>query len=157
MGLVKFDTSELKRLEKYLSDKKKIDKFFEDLTKEVATVVLSSAIMLTPVDTGELRRGWTGGVEKTPKDYIFNNKRVSKIGNSYKITLSNGLKYAEYVNYGHRQEVGRYVPAIGKRLVKPWVEGQYMVEKSINQAEAVLPDVCKRKTEEFLKNVFKIK
>ena len=31
------------------------------------------------------------------------------------------VKYAPYVEFGHHQEPGRYVPAIGKRLKVSWV------------------------------------
>ena len=36
--------------------------------------------------------------------------------------IGTNVKYAPFVELGHHQEVGRYVPAIGKRLVKDWVE-----------------------------------
>ena len=36
--------------------------------------------------------------------------------------IGTGVKYAPYVELGHHQEPGRYVPAIGKRLKKSWVE-----------------------------------
>lgn len=42
-------------------------------------------------------------------------------------------EYAPYVEYGHRQEVGRYVPAIKKRLTKPYVEGRYFFKQNIER------------------------
>jgi len=36
------------------------------------------------------------------------------------------VKYAPFVEFGHKQEVGRYVPAIGKRLVAPFVEARHV-------------------------------
>lgn len=35
--------------------------------------------------------------------------------------IGTNVKYAKYVEFGHWQEPGRYVPAIGKRLVRDYV------------------------------------
>ena len=35
--------------------------------------------------------------------------------------IGTDVKYAPYVELGHHQQPGRYVPAIKKRLVKAWV------------------------------------
>ena len=35
--------------------------------------------------------------------------------------IGTGVKYAPYVELGHHQQPGRYVPAIKRRLVKSWV------------------------------------
>ena len=49
----------------------------------------------------------------------------------------NTSRYASFVDEGHRQEVGRYVPMLGTpiggvvhgaRLKKPWVEGLHMTD-----------------------------
>lgn len=36
--------------------------------------------------------------------------------------VGSNVKYSVFVELGHHQQVGRYVPAIGKRLVNDWVE-----------------------------------
>ena len=59
---------------------------------------------------GTLRKGWT----TTP---------VSIRGTNHNIDVINQVPYASYVEYGHRQEPGRYVPAIDKKLKKSWVRG----------------------------------
>lgn len=38
--------------------------------------------------------------------------------------IGTGVKYAPYVELGHHQEPGRYVPAIGKRLKASFVQGK---------------------------------
>lgn len=63
---------------------------------------------------GTLKRGWTA-------------KPVERFGNQYRITVINSVEYASYVEFGHRQKPGRYVPQIGKRLKRGWVPGQYML------------------------------
>ena len=53
---------------------------------------------------------------------------VKKTGQEYAVRVYNSASYASYVNDGHRQQPGRFVPAIGKRLVKSWVDGKFMAE-----------------------------
>ena len=53
---------------------------------------------------------------------------VKKQGRTYSVKVFNSASYASYVNDGHRQRPGRFVPAIGKRLVRSWVPGQHMAE-----------------------------
>ena len=50
-----------------------------------------------------------------------------------------------------RQEVGRYVPAIGKKLKQPFVQGKHMLKDSITQEE----DNLQKNIDELLKDVFK--
>lgn len=55
---------------------------------------------------------------------------VKKLGGTYSVKVFNSASYASYVNDGHRQRPGCFVPAIGKRLVRAWVPGQHMAEKA---------------------------
>lgn len=80
----------------------------------------------TPVDTGDLRRSW-----------IFEG--VTKSGFIFEMELSNNLEYSDHVEYGHRQEPGRFVPAIGKRLKADYVPGSYMLRDGTNRLEETLP------------------
>ncbi len=59
------------------------------------------------------------------RTYTCNNRRVkarmdyrqgSKKSNVYEIEIINKKLYASYVEYGHRQQIGRYVKAIGNGL-----------------------------------------
>ena len=63
--------------------------------------------------TGKLRRSW------------FIQEASSK-----RVVVANSAKYAEYVEYGHRQEPGRFVPKLGKRLKHSWVRGQFFAKRS---------------------------
>lgn len=45
--------------------------------------------------------------------------------------------YAPHVEFGHRQHVGQFVPAIGKRLVKPYVPGQYFLRTNFNMQKPI--------------------
>jgi hypothetical protein len=43
--------------------------------------------------------------------------------------------YAAAVELGHKQEVGRFVPAIGKRLVQPFVQGNPYMERIVERSQ----------------------
>lgn len=68
----------------------------------------------TPVDTGELRQSL--GMTKT----------------SDGVTVGYTKDYARHVEFGHRQQPGRYVPAIGKRLKRSWVPGQAYLKRNVD-------------------------
>lgn len=52
--------------------------------------------------------------------------------------------YASYVNDGHRQQPGRYVPILGKRLVENWVDGLNMAEKAEKETERQSKNILRR-------------
>lgn len=62
---------------------------------------------LCPVDTGNLRNSITHQREGDDTELI-----------------GTAVEYAPYVEIGHHQTPGRYVPAIGKRLVASYVPGK---------------------------------
>ena len=59
-----------------------------------------------PVDTGRLRNSIT-------HDY-----------DSRSVAIGTNVEYGKWVELGHHQEVGRYVPALERRLVRDFVPGQ---------------------------------
>lgn len=105
---------------------------------------------------GTLRRGWTGGA--AVKDYkaYAGSLPITKTGTDYTIEIINPVEYASYVEFGHRQEVGRFVPAIGKTLKAGWVPGQYMLTKSEATLRSIAPGVLERELEKVLREVFKV-
>ena len=164
MGNLKFDKKELEKLQKQLEELEKgkaRDKFFEDCAKEMAARLLALVIPKTPVGVyddpsrkgGTLRRGWTGG-KKMDAEAFAKSLEIEKSGKTYTITVENNVEYAPYVEYGHRQTPGRYVPAIGKRLKKGLVQGKRMLEISEQELEALAPEILQKKLEKFLKGVF---
>ena len=165
MGNLKFDKKELEKLQKQLEELEKgkaKDKFFEDCAKEMAARLLALVIPKTPVGVypddpsrkgGALRRGWTGGKRRSAEAFA-DSLTVKKSGNTYTITVADDVPYASYVEYGHRQKPGRYVPAIGKRLKESLVPGKRMLEISEQELEALAPKILQDKLENFLKGVF---
>lgn len=103
---------------------------------------------------GTLRRGWTGGKAVKPEDYAKGLK-VTRSGQIYVIEVVNPVEYASYVEFGHRQTPGRYVPALGKTLVKGWVEGKKMLTISEEEIRRDAPRVLENKLKKKLGECFK--
>lgn len=110
---------------------------------------------------GTLRRGWTAkteseanskGVGMSAVQYA-QSLDVQRVGNVYRITIINPVSYASYVEYGHRQTPGRFVGAIGKRLKKSWVEGQFMLTISEMELRDEAPAIIERKIAALLRSV----
>ena len=115
---------------------------------------------------GTLRRGWIAKsqneaealknnkpYENEIKEYVY-KLRVEKLGQTYIVWLVNIVDYASYVEYGHRQKPGRYVPAIGKRLKKLWVQGRHMLQISMQEVEDRLPQFLDAKLQDYLNQIF---
>lgn len=94
----------------------------------------------TPVDTGELWRNWQVG-------------SVVKEGDKYTVEVYNSTEYAEWVEFGHRQTPGRYVPAIGKRLKKPWVQGKFMLTVSTREIDNIKDRLIRQRVEQKFREV----
>ena len=159
-----FDYRELEEFSRQLERLPgEIDLFCREMSKEIAARLFRKVIKRTPVgdysdtyeleDDGEnkflvmsdkqggtLRRGWTIGP-------------IVKRGNDYRITVFNPVRYAEYVEYGHRQEPGRYVPAIDKKLKKYWAEGIYMLTISEYEINGIAQPLVERRLEQKLRGV----
>lgn len=85
----------------------------------------------TSVVTGDLRRSVTfEGVEKHGDEFVS--------------TVSSNMEYAEHYEYGHRQDVGRYVPALGKCLVQRYVKGRHTFRLGRMRAQKNVDAALKR-------------
>ena len=78
-----------------------------------------------PVVTGNLRRSIT-------------SSDVKLNGNEYSMTIGSSLEYVKYAEEGHKQEVGKYVPAIGKKLKKEFVPGNHVIKDSVDLHQSKL-------------------
>ena len=119
---------DFKELEEYAKKLEKLNKLqMEDITKkclyDLANRMLTRVKEETPVKEGLLRGSWQIG-------FI-----VHKKGNEYFIEVINNVEYAQWVENGHFQTPGRFVPAIGKRLVNMYVPGRYMMKISAQQIQ----------------------
>ena len=70
---------------------------------------------LAPVQTGNLKNSMTSEVSQEEKA----------------VYIGTAVEYAPFVEFGHHQEVGRYVPEIGKRLVREFVPAKPFLKPAI--------------------------
>ena len=82
---------------------------------------------LCPVDTGNLRNSIT-------------HQQISENTEA----VGTNVKYAPYVELGHHQEVGRYVPAIKKKLKKSFVAGKPFLRPAAENHSAEYIQIIKR-------------
>ena len=138
---IKVQFNGLKEFQKIIEEmEKEKEQLMIDTIKELAARLLRKVIKRTPSDTGNLRRNWTVS-------------DVRKNGENYEIEVSNSAEYASYVEFGHRQTPGRFVPVIGKRLKKSWVKGKFMLTISENELQKQAPAVIEKKITEWLKKL----
>lgn len=112
-----------------ISDEKATEALMIKCTDALGSQVLRGTIKRTPVGKdrrvqgvpvkgGALRRNWE-------------QKPARRAGTVYKSVIFNGTPYALYVEKGHRIVKG------GRTV--GWVPGQFMLESSLTEVEAVIP------------------
>ena len=88
---------------------------------------------LCPVDTGAMRDGIT---------HAYNDD-----GHQVTLIVGTNVYYAPYVELGHHQQPGRFVPKLGKRLVRSWVPGKPFLrpafEDHLDEIEQIILDILK--------------
>ena len=89
---------------------------------------------------GNLKRNWT-------------ISPINKIGNNYTIEVINPTEYASYVEFGHRQRPGRYVPAIGKSLTENFTQPKYMLTNAEVAIRSKIPGILEKELNKFFKEV----
>lgn len=145
MGVISVDTTEIERWKRQINSLSGVAKeqFFTDCLNELANRFLALVVPRTPAKSGVLRKGWINGMGSPTSS-----------GTTHQIIVTNDTPYASYVEYGHRQEPGRYVPAIGKRLVASWVNGQHFQQGAEDDLSKVAPGVVQGKLNMYLRTVF---
>ena len=93
----------------------------------IGSIGEDAAQALCPVDTDNLRLSLTHEVNTHKKE----------------VTIGTDVRYAPHVEYGHVQEVGRYVPAIGKRLKKDFVPAKPFLRPAIQNNIPIFEQVIK--------------
>lgn len=109
----------------------------EQAMKHLAQRTVDMAKKNTPVDTGQLRRSW-----------------MVREASALRVVVVNYASYAEYVEYGHRQRPGRFVPKLGKRLKHSWVRGQFFAKRTgesvRKSAPAIMRPIVIREVEKII-------
>ena len=147
---VTVDVSELKNWSikiGELASTHKEQRFYTEAVKDLAARLLALVIPRTPVKSGTLRRGWTADV--APGVSVSAGG-----GGTYTIEIINPVEYASYVEFGHRQTPGRYVPAIGKQLKQRWANGKFFLTLSEAELGMIAPGILEAKLDQFLRTVF---
>lgn len=138
-----------------------MNKFCQDVSKELAARLLALVIPRTPVGRypkssgkkgGTLRRGWTA---RTAGEAAASSSMdakayaaalpVSRQGRNFYVQVINPVEYASYVEFGHRTRGG-----------KGWVNGQYFLTLSEHDLERLSPALIERKLEALLREVFRV-
>lgn len=157
-----FNFREMERLAKNLETvAKNKDRLFAGAAKELAARLLALLIEKTlpgeyppgsGMAGGTLRRGWTS---KTHEEAFSNRKSepgvkeiqdllkniaVSDDGSTYTIKIINPVKYARYVESGHRT-VNH----------KKWIDGKFMMRMSVEEIKKIAPQILEERIEKFLR------
>lgn len=149
-----------------LAEKEAMDGFFERACSEMGARFLERVVPDTPAEEngtvyydmggalgvrhikgGALRRGWKAG-------------KVQSAGRLHEITVSNNVRYASYVEYGHRQNVGQFVPWLGKpdengvvhgaALKRYKVDGQYFMTRAANALEDMSEGLAEKLVRDYI-------
>ena len=149
MGKVVIVGANYKQLTKFADNINKLNnqqkqQFLEACCKELAARLLAKVIKRTPSETGELRRGWTGGTKQGATQYA-NSLNIHKVGNTYRIDITNPVEYASYVEYGHRTKDHQ-----------GWVQGKFMLTISEAELNNASDAILQKKLNKFMKEVFEL-
>lgn len=171
-----FDTAGFKKLLSQLEKTKgEVEAFKEDCANELAQGLITKVKRRTPVGdyTQEVKIVAKRDSKKHKKGDVYTKRinpggkvggtlrkswtlaPISKTGCITSIEVINPVEYASYVEYGHVQTPGRFVPAIGKKLKKGFVQGKFMLKKSVEEVEAAAPKIIQKKMDKWLGGNFK--
>ena len=144
--MAKWGKCDFKQLERLNKNMEKLmgadlDRFCRQAAQELAGRLLNKVVKRTPVVYGTLRDAWAV-------------MPVGHRGTHYTVVVLNNLQYASYVEYGHRQTPGRYVPALGKTLTASWVKGRFMLTISEQEVKTLAPSILNDMLYDALKGVF---
>lgn len=113
-------------------DTKASERFTREVLQELGNKLLRRTKRKTPVDTGQLRRGW----------FITN---VRQRGDVFEIEIYNNTEYAPWVENGHR--------IVKNGETKGWCEGFYMLQLSLTEIEQLAPEVIGKRSRQFVKRL----
>lgn len=125
--MAKFDISELEEFQKRLEamEKNTFDNIAEQCTNELAARMLRKTKKRTPVKSGHLKGSWRANA-------------AIKRGGQWRTAVFNPVKYAPYVEYGHRTINGG------------WVAGRHMMERSADDIERDAEKIIQSKMRKIL-------
>lgn len=116
------------------------------ITDDLAQHYLAEAIANTPV--GETKAS-PDGKYRSVSEHMRRSWEAERINDST-VKVLNTASYASYVNDGHRQQPGRFIPVLGKRLTKSFVKGLHMQEKAEAATRRASDTIMKNALDDYL-------
>lgn len=113
---------------------KTLDRFYTQLTNDIANEVLKATVKNTPVKSGQLRRSWQ-------------RSNAKKWHGAYVAEIYNNVRYAPWVENGHR--IVRNGKTVG------FCEGKHMLRNAMQAAKEKSPDLIAREQQKFLQKLVK--
>lgn len=153
-----WDLHELTDFGERIADADDFNEHIAKATQKLAEVFHRMLIKNTPVWTGTLQAFW-----QTDENYLY---IVEQKRSSFTVTLVNRSGYAPYVNDGHRQRPGRFIPGNwvddkhfqydpkaegGMVLRKPFVKGVFFVEKSVLATEEKVDSILNKELKKWFR------
>ena len=118
----------------------------QTITDNLAQHYLAEAIANTPV--GETKTS-PDGKYRSVSEHMRRSWEAERI-NDTTVKVLNTASYASYVNDGHRQQPGRFIPVLGKRLTKSFVKGLHMQEKAEAATRRASDKIMKNALDDYL-------
>nr|DAX30199.1 MAG TPA: putative tail component [Caudoviricetes sp.] len=116
------------------------------ITDDLAQHYLAEAIANTPV--GQLQIS-PDGKYRSDSEHMRRSWEAERINDST-VKVQNSASYASYVNDGHRQRPGRFIPVLGKRLTKSFVKGLHIQEKAEAATRRASDTIMKNALDDYL-------
>ena len=127
----------------------KINQLEVACTKELGARLLRDVVKNTPVGIYPKETGKQGGTLR--RAWKVTSPKL-KTGGCV-LNVINPTEYASYVEYGHRQEPGRYVPALGKRLKASWVDGRLMLTRAEDRLKRQAQTIVDKKVQKYMEDL----
>ena len=118
----------------------------QTITDNLAQHYLAEAIANTPV--GETKTS-PDGKYRSVSEHMRRSWEAERI-NDTTVKVQNTASYASYVNDGHRQRPGRFIPVLGKRLTKSFVKGLHIQEKAEAATRRASDKIMKNALDDYL-------
>lgn len=147
------------------------DSMCKDAVSQMGAVYLASAVRNTPTkgnqkvtipNKEDLKKLKAKGKNIKTKTFTTSSEHMKRswklgevehIGDTYQVKVSNTASYASFVDKGHRQKPGRFVPILGKQLRKNFVKGLDITGKAEKAVDKARVKILKGVVAKYTKGV----